>query len=906
MLRQSCLLETMNNSGGADLETGPVALEGTDPISVLAMLAHGVESTTNPIWITDLQDQFIFVNQSFLRTYGYLETDVLGKTPALLFATGNPPNLLPEILEKTRQQGWRGEALHRHRDGLEFEVFLNTSRIQDHRGRVIGLMGVAEDITAHRFAESQVNLLANAVESAEEMISITDCEHRFIFVNKAFQKQYGHTQAEVWGKTPELLRSPSTPPSLARQITRETLKGGWRGELMNRRKNGTDFPVHLSTSVIKNQHGETIGLVGVARDISEQKLAERRSATFSRLGADLGAVTTIEEAARIILEAASFLFSWDSAFVHLYDEKLDRIIPVLSFDTLEGKRVEIAAESISQMPSQLARRVMAHGAQLLNVGDPEHAKVQLRLFGNEERPSASRMFVPLRRGLEFLGILSAQSYTPHAYVREHLLDFQTLADYCSGALQRITALEALRDSEERFRTLFESAPIAIALHDADGRIIETNRSYQHMVGYTAEEVRKLGVRRITHPEDVTDGMKHYAELVSGKRDRYRREKRFCRKDGSQIWAISFNSAIRSQDGKLRYIISLVEDISERKRSENARQELASIVENSDDAIISETLDGHITSWNNSATRIFGYTAADALGKPLSIIMPPDRVKELDRVMERLRHGRRVEEFETVCRRKDGVQIEVSVTASPIKDVHGRVTAASAIARDITERKRLEKEILQIGTNERRRIGHELHDGLGQVLTGIAFKARALQERLAATDPRQAEDFNEIVSLINGAISQTRRLAHGLDPIEVEAAGVVAALGNLASETRHLFGIECDFACPDQDLALNDQASLALYRITQEAITNAQTHGSAQHIRIKLVRLAGRLRLTVKDNGKGFDPSVPGKSGMGLRIMQHRARSVGGEWSLASRPGHGTTIECSVPLELCLIQARKQH
>lgn len=887
----------MKKTDGAHLDVHAAAVSRHGPVNMLAMLAHGVESTTNPIWITDLEDRFIFVNRSFLQTYGYTEKEVLGKKVALLFSNANPPALLPEILEKTRHGGWRGEALHRHNDGLEFPVFLNTSKIKSRNGEVIGLMGVAEDITAHRYAESHIHLLANAVESTEEMISITDCDDRITFVNKAFQKKYGYTQAEVWGRTPEFLRPPSMAPSISRQIRRETMKGGWSGELMNRRKDGTDFPIHLSTSAIKNRKGETIGLVGVARDITAHKLAERRSATFSRLGAELGAAVTVEGTARIILEAASYLFSWDSAFVHLYDAAEDQLVPVLTFDTRDGKRVEIPPDQVNRTVTPLARRVMAHGAQLLNPGD--QLEIKLRPFGVESQQSASRMYVPLRKGKKFLGILSAQSYTPNAYVRAHLLDFQTLADYGSGVLQRITAQDALRDSEERFRTLFESAPIAIALLDADGHIIETNRSYEHMVGYTGAALQKLGVRRITHDEDVAEGARLFSELVSGKRDRYRREKRFFRQDGSQIWAISFNSAIRSPDGHLRYIISLVEDITERKRSETARQELASIVETSEDAIISETLDGKITSWNQSAERIFGYTAAEAIGQPLAIIVPPDGLKEFERTMERLRSGKRVEEFETICRRKDGAMIEVSVTASPIKDAHGRVTAASAIARDITERKRLEKEILQIGTNERRRIGHELHDGLGQVLTGIAFKARALQERLAHTAPEQAQEFEEIVNLINGAISQTRRLAHGLDPIEVEAAGIVAALGNLASETRHLFGIECDFDCTEHDLELNDQAGLALYRITQEAIRNAHTHGAAQQIRIKLSCSSGRLRLNVKDDGKGFDPKNAGSSGMGLRIMQHRARSIGGELNVASRPGHGTAVECSVPLELCL-------
>ncbi len=240
----------------------------------VAMLAHAVESTAEMICITDLEDRFTFVNRAFWQAYGYTEAEILGKTPDILFSPNNPPTLLSEILEQTRLDGWRGEVLDRRKDGTEFPVFLSTSKIVNPDGRLIGLVGVAQDITERKRAEEQIRLLAYAVQSARDLICITDSENRFTFVNQSFVKAYGYRQEEVLGRNPDFLQSPKNPPGLCEHIFRQTLGGSWQGELLNHRKDGTEFPISLSTSAIKNNEGRTIGLIGVASDITERKRVE--------------------------------------------------------------------------------------------------------------------------------------------------------------------------------------------------------------------------------------------------------------------------------------------------------------------------------------------------------------------------------------------------------------------------------------------------------------------------------------------------------------------------------------------------------------------------------------------------------------------------------------------------------
>ncbi|MFZ1008341.1 MAG: PAS domain S-box protein, partial [Candidatus Sulfotelmatobacter sp.] len=171
------------------------------------------------------------------------------------------------------------------------------------------------------------------------------------------------------------------------------------------------------------------------------------------------------------------------------------------------------------------------------------------------------------------------------------------------------------------------------------------------------------------------------------------------------------------------------DKSHHSQIESRLRELTAIVENSDDAIISSTLDGIIVSWNEAAERIYGYAAPEAIGHSASMLIPPGREDEMPEILERIRRGEWTKNLETTRRRKDGTLINVSLTVSPISYLVDQHTGALVVARDITLRKRLEEKLLEIGADERRRLGHDLHDGLGQFLLGIALKAKMLEEAL---------------------------------------------------------------------------------------------------------------------------------------------------------------------------------
>jgi signal transduction histidine kinase len=219
----------------------------------------------------------------------------------------------------------------------------------------------------------------------------------------------------------------------------------------------------------------------------------------------------------------------------------------------------------------------------------------------------------------------------------------------------------------------------------------------------------------------------------------------------------------------------------------------------------------------------------------------------------------------------------------------RAKIADAAAR------RLEQSILDTSESERRRIGHDLHDGLGQHLTGIALLSKALKQRLAPTQPPESEQAAKIVQLVNEAIGWTRDLARGLSPMTLETGGLPPALEELSVSASNLLGIKCTCHCDENSVDIDGEASMHLYRIAQEAINNSVKHGRARVVQIGLTSQNGQIVMSITDAGSGLSDKTRVQPGIGLQIMQYRTRMIGATLSIerASRAG-GTIITCRVP------------
>jgi PAS domain S-box-containing protein len=257
---------------------------------------------------------------------------------------------------------------------------------------------------------------------------------------------------------------------------------------------------------------------------------------------------------------------------------------------------------------------------------------------------------------------------------------------------RRKAERALRASEERLRAMFSQAAIGIGVANLDGTFHEANLKFCSMLGYPSEELHKRTFMQLTHPDDRAATEAEVLRLLDGAIEGYSLEKRYIRKSGAVFWSHTTVTLLHHENGAPSQFLGIVEDITQRKEADAVRNRLSAVIESSDDAIITKTLDGIITSWNPGAQRIFGYSTNEALGKPVTLLIPEDHSDEEPAILERLRRGERIDHYSTVRRRKDGALIDVSLSVSPIKDFSGRVIGASKIARDITAQKRAEEAL----------------------------------------------------------------------------------------------------------------------------------------------------------------------------------------------------------------------
>jgi signal transduction histidine kinase len=211
--------------------------------------------------------------------------------------------------------------------------------------------------------------------------------------------------------------------------------------------------------------------------------------------------------------------------------------------------------------------------------------------------------------------------------------------------------------------------------------------------------------------------------------------------------------------------------------------------------------------------------------------------------------------------------------------------------EMAERERLEREVLDISERERRVIGHELHDGLSQHLTGTSLVAQALHRRLAARQAEETADMAQVITLVDEGIEQTRMLAKGLLLAEVDREGLEPALREFAAEIRRTSRVDLALRCEGPLVLPEDGTATQLFRITQEAVRNALRHGQARHVDVAVVQEHGALDLTIRDDGTGLPPSADRRPGLGLRIMAHRAAIIGAKFAVAPAPEGGTLVTC---------------
>jgi PAS domain S-box-containing protein len=341
--------------------------------------------------------------------------------------------------------------------------------------------------------------------------------------------------------------------------------------------------------------------------------------------------------------------------------------------------------------------------------------------------------------------------------------------------------------------------------------------------------------------------------------------------------------------------------AETQRAQAARREgeerLRAILDTAVEGIITIDDRGIIESFNAAAQTIFGYSASEIIGRNVSQLMPaPDSDRHDGYISNYLLTGHaRIIGIgrEVVGRRKDGSQFPMDLSVSEVR-LEGR-RLFTGFVRDITERKRLEKEVLDISEREQRGVGHTLHDGLCQHLAAIELMSQVLEHNLEKKSKSDAAQAGKIALHVREAIAQTRMLARGLSPVSIESDGLVSALRELAGNVSSLFHVDCRFDCSAPFAISDNTTSTHLYRIAQEAINNAIKHGKANEVTIRLRRDRDMAQLMIIDSGAGFPKDAPPNGGMGLQIMKYRAGIIGATLEIRPANGKGTAVVCTFRL-----------
>lgn len=620
--------------------------------------------------------------------------------------------------------------------------------------------------------------------------------------------------------------------------------------------------------------------------------------------------------------------------------------------------------------------------------------------------------------------------------REYFFD-PTILDQTPSArldlqeiLQRSAAFEhALRQSERLYRSTFEMAGLGIAHISPDGRLLRVNGKLCEILGYSEFEMLSLTLQDITHPDDLEADLAQWEQVRSGTLASYSMEKRCIRKDDSVVWVNLTVAGVRD-DGKLEHFISVVEDITERRKAEEAQFRLGTIVESSDDAIVSKKLDGVITSWNDAATRIFGFAAEEAIGRPITIIIPPhlrdeetmilsrlrsgeridhyetvrmtksgrkldvsltispvrdskghiigaskiarditdrkqaeqsrnllaaivdssddaivsknldgiirswnkgaerifgytaeeaigehitliippDRHAEEDDILARLRCGERIDHFQTVRRRKDGMLLDVSLTISPVRDSSGQIIGASKVARDITVQKRTAEKmriadeslrLMRVQDEERRRIAREFHDSAGQTLTVLGLSLAQLIQNAEVVAPELAKQGKEIEEVVQQLHREIRTTSYLLHPPLLDEAGLKSAVSWYVQGIVERSGMAIDLSISDDFGRLPADMELAIFRVVQECLTNIHRHAESKTAFIRIARENGSVFIEVRDEGKGISPERLAEiqargSGVGIAGIRERLRQFEGELNIVPTSS-GTRVIARIPL-----------
>jgi PAS domain S-box-containing protein len=766
-------------------------------------------------------------------------------------------------------------------------------------------------------------------ENALDIVTIVNQEGIFTYNSLSIVRMLGYQPQDLLGTNAFDLVHPEDRPKMEKELAHSIQNPDSTivSHCRVRHQNGAWR--HLETICRSLLHDpEIAGVVVNSRDVTDRRQVEHYNAVLSELGSKLSSATSAQEAAKIIVEVAGDFFGWDACTLNLYSPDEDKIFPVLTVDTLRGQKLEIPNAEIDPRPTTRTRRILNSGPELILRDQTFVAPDDGILIGDKARPSASLMFVPIRNRTRVIGILSIQSYNFNAYTEKDLGTLQTLADYCGGALERVRVEHALRESEKRFRQLFEDSPDAIFVEDAEGFVLDANAMAGRLHGIPHPQLVGKHVSELVPPTNREQTVRDFKKLVKGE---LHRSEGFSWTVDGRVIPVEVRTSRIDYSGRPALLLH-VRDISERKLAEEALKgseiRFHSVWENSVDGLRLTDEHGTIVAVNEPFCKLVGMKREELEAHPFTVTYAEGENLEQKLALYRQRFQER-----TVARR-----IERKLTFRSGRTVHlegansfvesrGQKPLLLGLFRDITDQKRLEEQLRQ----------SQKMEAIGQLAGGVAH------------------DFNNILTIIQGHASLMRASGKLTDFLVTSAEQIAQAADRAAGLTRQLLTfsrrqmmqpklldlnsvvstmtkmlgrilgedikLQCNFSpgVPPvlADTGMMEQVLLNLAVNSRDAMRGGgQLNISVSKVDLDETGLRGHSEgrigrfvcLVVADTGSGIEPeNLPhifepffttkevGKgTGLGLATVYGIIKQHQGWIEVSSRPGAGTSFHVFLP------------
>ena len=776
--------------------------------------------------------------------------------------------------------------------------------------------------------EKYRSLFDNAIEG----IFQTTPDGRFLTANRALARMYGYESPEHLMETltdvaTQLYVDPSQRQALLEALQVEDVVSNYEFEVM--RADGRMMWVRENVRAVRNESGELCYLEGTVEDVSDLWWGEQRRRLQYALARVLGDSATVEQARPQILSTICKALGWDVGIFWEATESGLHSLGMWHVPDLDVEELELALPHLAYLRGQqLVGEVWVSGepkwiAELS--ADSAYANADLLLACG----MASVFAVPISVNGEVQHVL--EFFSPRITLPdpELLQALGSVSSQLSHLIERKRAEEALRKSEMRKAAILRSALDCIITFDLDGRITEFNPAAERAFGYTQQEALGREMAELIIPESLREshrrGLALYNASTLGAMPGRRMELTAMRADGSEF-PIELSISRFMIDGKPMFT-AYMRDITDRQEAQRITSELAAVVAHSNDAIIACTLQGRIVSWNVGAERVYGYPSEEVIGKQLDMLIPPDRLDEFPQALNTVKRGESLANYETVRLRKDTKRISVSLTESPIRGEGGRVTGLSSIARDITERKKLEEDLLQSQKMDAvgRLAGGTAHDfnniltailGYSDLIIGQIDERQWMYKHLS--EIRKAADF--AASLTHQLLAFSRR-----QPLFLRVFSINDTVNSMQKMLQRVIGehieirtqLKADIGRLKADPSQLEQVLLNLCVNARDAMpkggaisieTSDVTYFLDDFYSVNEMPAGEYVKLTISDNGTGMTPEVKKHifepffttkdkgqgTGLGLATCYGIVKQSGGYITVDSHPGVGTTFSIYLP------------